>query len=138
MRIERVISSTARGGTPHTRLVLFAHGSADRRWRVPFEELTANLAEHLGADKVRLAYMEFAHPSLVDIAQEAAHDSVCLLRILPLFLAAGGHMAEDIPLQITAVQMTVPHVKIELLPPIGVHPRVKELFQEIACEYAWA
>ena len=62
MRIERVTSSTARGSTPHTRLVLFAHGSADRRWRVPFEELTANLAEHPGADKVRLAYMEFAHP----------------------------------------------------------------------------
>ena len=121
---------------PDTRLVVFAHGSADPRWRLPFEKLTASLAENLGGDKVRLAYMQFAHPSLADIALEAARDGKFHLRVLPLFLAAGGHMAEDIPFQIEAIQMSVPQVKIELLPPVGEHPRVKELFQEIACDYA--
>jgi sirohydrochlorin cobaltochelatase len=121
---------------PDSRLVVFAHGSADSRWRVPFEELTANLAEHHGAGKVRLAYMEFAHPSLADIAREAARDGKLHLRVLPLFLAAGGHVAEDIPRQVAAVQMSFPQGKIELLQPIGEHPRVKELFREIACNYA--
>lgn len=119
-----------------SRLVIFAHGSADGRWRLPFEELTVSLAERHGADKVRLAYMEFAYPSLADIAREAARDGKSRLRVLPLFLAAGGHMSEDIPLQVAAVQMSFPQVRIELLQPIGEHPRVKELFREIACNYA--
>ena len=121
---------------PGSRLVIFAHGSADSRWRLPFEELTARLAERRGADKVRLAYMEFASPSLADVAREAARDGKLQLRILPLFLSAGGHMAEDIPRQLAAVQLSVPQLKIELLQVIGEHPRVKEIIQEIAFDYA--
>lgn len=37
------------------RSVILAHGSADTRWRLPFEELTASRAERHGADKVRAA-----------------------------------------------------------------------------------
>lgn len=119
-----------------SRLVIFAHGSPDIRWRLPFEELTASLTERHGADKVRLAYMEFARPSLADVVREAARDGKLHLRLLPLFLAAGAHVAEDIPQQIADAQRSFPQVKIELLQPIGEHPRVKELFREIACDYA--
>ena len=121
---------------PDSRFVIFAHGSADSRWRLPFEELTASLSERHGTDKVRLAYMEFAHPSLADIAREAARDGTSRLRVLPLFLAAGGHTVEDISLQVAAVQMSFPQVKIELLQTIGERPLVKELFREIAGNYA--
>lgn len=119
-----------------SRLVIFAHGSPDIRWRLPFEELTASLTERHGADRMRLAYMEFVRPSLADVVREAARDGKLHLRVLPLFLAAGAHVAEDIPRQIAAVQMSFPQVKIELLQPIGEHPRVKELFREIAFDYA--
>jgi sirohydrochlorin cobaltochelatase len=118
-----------------SRLVIFAHGSVDSRWRLPFEELTASLTERHGADKVRLAYMEFVRPSLADVVREAARDGKLDLRVLPLFLAAGAHVAEDIPQQIADAQRSFPRVKIELLRPIGEHPRVKELFREIACDY---
>ncbi|MHB8500614.1 MAG: sirohydrochlorin chelatase [Candidatus Acidiferrales bacterium] len=119
-----------------SRLVIFAHGSPDIRWRLPFEELTASLTERHGADKVRLAYMEFVRPSLADVVREAARDGKLHLRVLPLFLAAGAHVAEDIPQQIADAQRSFPQVKIELLQPIGEHPRVKELFRVLACDYA--
>ena len=119
----------------NSRLVIFAHGSQDRRWRIPFEELTASLTERYGADQVRLAYMEFVHPTLADIVREAARDGKSRLRVLPLFLAAGAHVAEDIPRQIADAQGAFPQVKIDLLQPIGEHPRVKELFRDIACNY---
>ena len=119
-----------------SRLVIFAHGSPDIRWRLPFEELTASLIERHGAEKVRLAYMEFVRPSLADVVREAARDLKSHLRVLPLFLAAGAHVAEDIPQQIADAQRSFPQVKIELLQPIGEHPRVIELFRVIACDYA--
>ena len=119
-----------------SRLVIFAHGSRDIRWRLPFEELTASLTELHGADRMRLAYMEFVRPSLADVVREAARDGKLHLRVLPFFLAAGAHVAEDIPRQIADAQRSFPQVKIELLQPIGEHPRVKELFREIAFDYA--
>ena len=119
-----------------SRLVIFAHGSPDIRWRLPFEDLTASLTERHGADRMRLAYMEFVRPSLADVVREAARDGKLHLRVLPLFLAAGAHVAEDIPRQIADAQRSFPQVKIELLQPIGEHPRVKELFREIAFDYA--
>lgn len=119
-----------------SRLVIFAHGSPDIRWRLPFEELTASLIERHGAEKVRLAYMEFVRPSLADVVREAARDGKLHLRLLPMFLSAGGHVAEDIPRQVAAVQVSFPQVKIELLQPIGEHHQVKKLFWEIACNYA--
>jgi len=119
-----------------SRLVIFAHGSPDIRWRLPFEELTAILTERHGADKVSLAYMEFLRPSLADVVREAARNGKLHLRLLPFFLAAGAHVAEDIPKQMADAQRSFPQVKIELLQPIGEHPRVKELFREIACDYA--
>jgi sirohydrochlorin cobaltochelatase len=132
----KVLVSRRRNTLQDSRLVIFAHGSPDIRWRLPFEELTASLIERHGAEKVRLAYMEFAQPSLSDIAQEAARDGKLHLRLLPMFLSAGGHVAEDIPRQVAVVQMSFPQVKIELLQPIGEHHRVKKLFWEIACNYA--
>lgn len=120
------------------RLVLFAHGSRDTRWQLAFNELTNELKERLGPDTVRLAYMEFSPPTLTDVAGEAVRDGKQELLILPLFLAAGGHLAEDIPIQAAEARRHFPQLRIELLPPIGEHPRVKTLFQEIVCEYVCA
>ncbi len=116
--------------------MILAHGSAETRWRLPFEEFTASLAERHGADKVRVACVEFAHPTLAEVVQEAAADGKAHLRILPLFLAAGAHIAEDIPRQIAACEQSFPGDRLELLQPIGDHPRVQELFREIAFGYA--
>ena len=75
------------------------------------------------------------YPSLAEVVREAARDRKLHLRVLPLFLAAGAHIAEDIPQQIADAQRSQ-QLKIEFLQPIGEHPRVKELFREIGCDYA--
>ena len=103
-----------------------------RRWRLPFEELTASLTERHGADKVRPAYMKFCTPHA---SRYRARDGKLRLGVLPLFLAPGAHVAEDIPRQIADAHGAFPQVKVELLQPIREHSRVKELFRDIACDY---
>jgi len=120
------------------RIVLFAHGSRDARWQMPFNQLTNEMKGRLDSDAVRLAYMEFIPPTILDVAGEAVRDGKRELLILPMFLAAGGHLAEDVPAQIDDVRRRFPQLQIELLPPIGEHPRVKKVFQEIVCDYAGA
>jgi len=118
------------------RLILFAHGSRDPRWRAPFERLAAELSGELGPERVRLAYMEFVGPTLADVAAEAARDGLTRLRLLPLFLSAGAHVARDIPDQVTAARRAHPELRIEVMEPIGEHPRFAALVREVAREAA--
>ena len=120
------------------RIVILAHGSKDQRWQLPFRELLTDMEALLGADGVRIAFMEFTAPTLADVAQEAAADHKHELLVVPFFLAAGAHLAADIPAQVAEASRRFPRLRIRLAPPIGEHPRVKALFREIACEYARA
>ncbi len=118
------------------RLVLFAHGSSDPRWRAPFESLHREMAAELGTDAIALAYMEFVSPTLIDAAAEASRDGIEWLRVLPLFLSAGAHVARDIPAQADEVRARFPRLKVEVLPPIGEDPRfvalLKQLIREVS------
>jgi sirohydrochlorin cobaltochelatase len=117
-----------------TRLVLFAHGSRDPRWRAPFERLEQSLRDALGAERVTLAYMEFTGPTLLDAAEEAARDGIAVLRVLPLFLSAGAHVATDVPAQAVEARRRHPHLVVEVLPPIGEDPRFVALMKAAASE----
>ena len=80
------------------------------------ETFVATLAADLGADKVRLAYMEFVTPTLADMAEEAMRDGVQQLKILPCLWPA-AHVDRDIPVQVTAVQGRFPPSTSASCPP---------------------
>ena len=119
-----------------TRIVLFAPGIEEARLRKPFEELTATLKNELGKDRVRLAYVSVGSPNLADVAAEAADDGFARLRILPLFLAPGGPLEKEIPEQVSVVRAQVPQITVELLKPVGEHPRMRTLLHALAREAA--
>src|SRR5271165_3688877 len=89
-------------------LILLAHGSNDPRWRAPFQRIALELEQDLGRGKVRLAYMEFIGPTLMEVVRECVGQTVLNLRVLPLFMAAGGHLAKDIPEQVEEVRRQFP------------------------------
>ena len=117
-------------------LILIAHGSHDPRWREPFERLTDTLQAELGANRVRLAFMECTPPTLMDAAAEAVRLGRKHIRVLPLFLAGGGHVDHDIPPLVDEVRARYPSLRAELLPPIGQHPRFVELMRRLAADAA--
>jgi sirohydrochlorin cobaltochelatase len=117
-----------------TRIVLFAPGIQEARMRKPFEELEESLRNELGKDRVRLAYVTLATPNLADVAAEAAEDGVARLRILPLFLTPGGPLEKEIPEQVSVVRAQVPQITVELLKPVGEHPRMRTLLHALARE----
>jgi sirohydrochlorin cobaltochelatase len=119
-----------------SRLILFAHGSRDPRWRRYFEDLAKDLGSELGEKRVGLAYMEFSPPTLEDLVGETAAMGIHRLRLLPLFMAGGAHVAKDIPEQVAEALKRFPSLEIELLPPIGEDQRVVSLLRQIARESA--
>jgi sirohydrochlorin cobaltochelatase len=114
-------------------LVLLAHGSKDPRWREPFERLF--LRSRRDYDAVKLAFMEFTEPTLLEAADECVRDGFHSLRILPLFMASGAHLATDVPKLFAEVKERHPQLQLELMSPIGEDPRVIALMTHIVREY---
>ena len=115
-------------------LVLLAHGSKDPRWRVPFEDILSAAEDQAGEHRVRLAYMEFAGPTLGDVARCCVEQGILHLRIFPLFLAMGAHIANDVPRQAEELRERFPELQVEVLAPVGEDPRLTRLIQQIVLE----
>jgi sirohydrochlorin cobaltochelatase len=114
-----------------TSLILMPHGSKNPEWAVPFHKLTEDLRQDMGNDAVYLAFMELSSPNLMDAAREIMATSVRKARLLPMFMAKGNHYKQDIPTQIAEVKAAFPELELELLEPIGLHPRFFELMREV-------
>jgi sirohydrochlorin cobaltochelatase len=115
-------------------LVLLAHGSRNPNWRAPFDDLLAALRKEAGADRVHLAYMQMATPSLSDVVRALASKGAQTIRILPLLMSGGNHAHEDIPAEVAALRAEHPGLAIEILPPIGTHLRFRAMMQELVRE----
>ena len=118
-------------------LVLMAHGSRDREWREPFENLAQSLQAELGKDRVRLAYMDCTPPSLMDVARDAVTMGAREIKVLPLFLAGGGQVDRNISLRVNDLRRAFSDIAVKLLPVVGQHPSLVELIRKIAIDAAF-
>jgi sirohydrochlorin cobaltochelatase len=97
-------------------VVLFAHGSRDPEWAQPFESIASRLAEKF---LVRVAYLELMRPALDEAVSALAAAGAKSVRVVPVFLGAGGHVKEDLPRLVAAARRAHPDLKIVLEKPIG-------------------
>jgi sirohydrochlorin cobaltochelatase len=116
-------------------LLLMAHGSKNANWLVPFQRLAEGLKKGLREDSVQLCYMEFASPTLEEMAEELYAGGARHVRLLPLFLAKGSHLCQDVPAQLAQLKTRFPDLVIDLLPPIGENPQFAELLHTVVKGY---
>jgi sirohydrochlorin cobaltochelatase len=105
--------------TASTGLILFAHGARDPRWAAPFEAVAARIRAAQPAMPLRLAYLEFVTPGLVDAGAELVGAGCTEVAVLPMFLGAGGHVRKDLPLLLDALRAAHPGTTFTLQPAIG-------------------
>ncbi len=126
--------TTGTGTADDSLLILVAHGSRDPAWGAPLEALARSLSVRTGPDSVQLAYSQFASPSLEEAVKDAAANGHRRIRVLPLFMTAGGHVERDIRPVIEALGRAHEDTDIELLPPVGELPAFRILLLELARE----
>lgn len=106
-------------------LIVIAHGSRDPRWRNSVERVIDSIGRDIGTDRIRLAYMDCAPPSLMDVVSDAARSGTTRFCVLPLFLTSEGHVDRDIVPLVKEVQAAWPERTVELLPPLGQQPEFR-------------
>jgi sirohydrochlorin cobaltochelatase len=107
-------------------LVLLAHGSRDPQWRDPPEALRRLLAARLENATVELAFLELAEPGFEEVLARIAAGGNTRVSIVPLFLAAGRHVREDIAGLVARARARYPEVEFRELPALGDAPSVLE------------
>lgn len=94
-------------------VVLFAHGSSDPLWQAAVELLKQEIRGRVKAS-VSIAYMERCQPSLDEVMEELHSRGVRNVLILPLFLAPGGHMSNDVIPGINSLRKRYPEISMDL------------------------
>lgn len=123
-----------------TAFALICHGSRDPRWCDTFVRLAQTLQSANPTLPMALCYMEIASPTLMSVVSAwlQSSDVPDVVRVLPLFMAGGGHVDHDIPTQIAEVQRAYPDLDIAMLRPVGEHPLVVAAMGDIMRELAFS
>ena len=115
-------------------VILLGHGSRDPLWRRPIEAVAQRLIAREPALAVRCAYMELQAPDAAAAAVELAAAGVRQVTVVPMFLGAGKHARDDLPVLLEALRRAHPAVRFLMQAPVGEDPRVLDLLARIAAE----
>ena len=104
---------------PATAILLFAHGARDPSWAEPFRRIVARLGQKQPGIRVELAFLEMMQPSLASAIAGLAAEGIGQITVVPLFLAQGGHLKEDLPKVLEDILKHHPALRIEVTTAIG-------------------
>ncbi len=100
-------------------LILIAHGARDPEWAVPLRRVHAAVQAQRPNQRVELAFLDFMHPDLHESARSLIAEGFTQIVVVPLFLAQGGHLKNDIPQALDELRVQNPQVNFELTGPVG-------------------
>jgi sirohydrochlorin cobaltochelatase len=100
-------------------IILFAHGARDPAWADPVKRLQQILGAKIDQVGVHCAYLEHMQPDLATTVHRLMAQQIQRITLVPVFLAQGGHLKQDLPKQIAALQVQYPEMKLQVMPPLG-------------------
>lgn len=119
-----------------TALILFAHGARDPEWANPMRRVRAAIRQRVPDVSVELAFLEFMAPTLPDCAAALAAGGAAKIVVLPMFIARGGHLKQEVPAMLEALRLAHPGVEFELAGAVGEHDTVVRAMAAAALEIA--
>lgn len=116
-------------------LILLGHGARDAEWALPLQNVQTHIrAAHPGF-RVELAFLEFIVPDLPTRVAELAAAGAQHIAILPMFIAAGGHLKRDLPEKVAVLQANYPLLHLQLAEAIGMATNVQAAMAQEAARY---
>ena len=102
-----------------TALILFAHGARDPEWANPMRRVQAAIRQRVSEMPVELAFLEFLTPSLPEAVAKLVAQGCDKIVVMPMFIARGGHLKNDLPGIIEMLRSTYQEVEFSLGGAIG-------------------
>ena len=112
-------------------VILFAHGSRDPQWRMPFEAILQRVKQS-NPGLAGLAFLENMQPSLSESIADMVRAGALEIKIVPLFLAVGSHVRKDLPDLLAQARELHPEVKITASEAIGENQTIQHAIAQFA------
>ncbi len=81
-------------------------------------------------DCVKVAYLQFAEPGIMDAVRGVVNRGAKKVILHPFFLTAGLHVTKDIPEMIDEARRLYPGVKFIYTEPLGIHEKLAHIVME--------
>ena len=104
---------------PASAIILFAHGARDPSWAEPFRRIALQLGGKQSGLRVELAFLEIMQPDLASAVAGLAAEGIGHITVIPLFLAQGGHLKQDLPRLLADIRSRHPAIRIDVTSAIG-------------------
>jgi sirohydrochlorin cobaltochelatase len=112
-------------------LLIVVHGSRRADSNGALVELAAR-TQALGGRLVRCAFLQFGEPELAPALEELVSAGATRVTVVPLFLAAGKHVQEDIGAAVSDLRRQHPEVAVNTSPHLGVWQGLPEAILSLA------
>jgi sirohydrochlorin cobaltochelatase len=110
--------------TSSQAIILFAHGARDPDWAAPFNIIKQQLQAVRPQLQVELAFQDFMSPTLAEAAAQLAARGAKRVVLVPLFMAQGGHLKQDLPRMVGKIREQQPQLELQVMPAIGDSPEI--------------
>ena len=104
---------------PASAIVLFAHGARDPEWAQPFHKICERLRQSLPDTPVVAAFLDCMQPTLEDAIAQLAAQGIQRITLIPMFLARGGHLKQDLPELLGKARQRHPKLAFHISPAGG-------------------
>lgn len=122
-------------------LLLVAHGSRRDASNDEVRALTERVRETAGGNDfadIECAFLELAPPTIPEGLARLIERGAQHITVLPYFLAAGRHVAEDIPAEVETTRAEHPDIHIEIAPYLGTSEAMPRLLLTMLADSATA
>lgn len=118
---------------PSSRAVLLvAHGSSRQSWYEMPRRLH-EIAQHQAAGlQVALSFLAHGPATPMQEAARLCATGITTLRIVPVFLATGGHVTDDVQALAAEVRLRFPMVTVTVAAALGQEPSVLQAMAQAA------
>jgi len=117
--------------TAMTGTILFAHGSRDPQWRVPFEGILKKM-QALSTSPASLAFLECMTPTLDQAIDDMVGAGIQQITVIPVFLAVGSHVRKDLPTLLEAARLKHPNLALHASAAIGEQDAIQDAIAAFA------
>ena len=114
-----------------TGTILFAHGSRDPQWRIPFEDILKKM-QALSSAPTSLAFLECMTPTLEQAIDEMVETGLKQITVIPVFLAVGSHVRKDLPILLETSRSAHPALSIQATEAIGEQTEIQQAIASFA------
>jgi len=111
-------------------IILFAHGARDPDWAAPFNIIKQQLQAARPQLQIELAFQDFMSPTLEEAAAQVAARGTRRAVLVPLFMAQGGHLKQDLPRMVGKIREQHPQLELQVMPAIGAAPEILQAISD--------